>query len=552
MKDPIVLNDKHNRKQNDIDFNVKYLSKEAANLREKLKSRISHSEVKGDSSNSNNQPPQFNDYKPEIERNINEKVSEENNIYQKQERLMIKTNHKFKDGLGVKLNDESIPNLSIILDSENELNLNESQMKKLIIKNLKKQYNFESNQDIQTHLKSIISRSNNFREKENQANDKAVIMKKIKPQKTEDENNNKLFFARDNKKNLKISGSKVKPRFFQNEDKHKMPNKIPCNCPTKKYVGELINFDNNKNKKNNKKPTQLNIENANMAEAENEKELSSDQNDESDDSLMECMKNMYKKQQNRSESPIGDGNEKSIVEKDDKHIENEVKKLKSDPFGSKASLMNEFKNSNFYNKFKIFQTDNFKKAKNKNNTSPQRKHLEDKKTTTNNKTFSNFKNVFSIKGGKYGNPMNNYSEFIKKNKLTKKELHNKKLDDLYIRSIDYDKILKQNITLMKSLFPLKKANNKCLTSIKDIKYINISNVICDATRNIKRDYELTHTNTDNINLMTTSNYGINNQDYPLNTELTLNEYNNFQRFYNEDIKKNKIAIQYGKFFFQLD
>lgn len=148
---------KNEKQKNLIDFNSKYLINEANALREKLKSRQSRTDSSNkpilDSPCENNfilkdtNDTENLNVRNTKQLNLKNLISNEenNNIYSNTENL----NNTIKIGLEVEFNESgSTPNLSEILDSENELNLDKEELRKVVIKNLAKQYNFKTDEEI--------------------------------------------------------------------------------------------------------------------------------------------------------------------------------------------------------------------------------------------------------------------------------------------------------------------------------------------------------------------------------------------------------------------
>lgn len=468
------------RKKNTIDFNTKYMTQEANTLREKLKSRHS----RGDSTNrlfpvvtSNAENNIFSKETNETEinkltlktaNNLTRNLKNENtntNQFNKlnplhsrelknKECSVLDEDKSIKVGLDVEFNQSgSTPALSEILDSENDLDLSESEAKKLIKKNLAKQYNFKQDAEIQNQLYQLKQKN-----KKNLKEDKNACTKDQKINENNNSNN-----PNSNKKGL-IEGKNIKVSLNNQNNKEKYEE----SPKRKKHIGELIGFDKDsqrdklahiKNKLKSLKIETYTNDNLDKEETVEDKELSFS----SDNSLMRQVSKIYKMRQKSTESLIAmadpqenkfhkinsDGKFKTIS----KYPNNNISALES-KIGKKAMLMSEFKNSNFFHKFKLFE--NNKNLKNKMNSSH---HSNLRNSSLENSKFNNSKNLglnSNIDNQNTTNNNSNYKSNQDKIFLTAKELKQKKLDELYVKNINYDKILKNNLDMMRNLFPDKK------------------------------------------------------------------------------------------------
>ena len=183
--------------------------------------------------------------------------------------------------------------------------------------------------------------------------------------------------------------------------------------------------------------------------------------DSSNESLIKFLTRVYK----------GDKTESKNFKKELKSIRKNYKENLSNiglenETQKKNELINEYRSTNFFNKFKVFDKKNpsmdINSRYNLNKTN-QNKYEK-------NSEFNNVNNENNLK--------NNFSTFRtqiildkdkdKDKKLTKKELLDKKQNDNYIRSINYKDIIKENISIMKTMFPLKNIENNTI-SVKDNK-----------------------------------------------------------------------------------
>jgi len=381
-----------------------------------------------------------------------------------------------KEGLDVEFNESgSTPGLSEILDSDNDLNLSEREMKKLIKKNLAKQYDFKQDEDVKNQLRRLKQKDKAaFKEEaEEEKKEEKLTNKDLKRIDAAGESNNllnkkKINSENTHKKSAIELNNKTKSSFFTPNSNQR--EKYPDSPRRKKYIGELITFDNNNNNnaqkqtlaklkaaasavKNNLKHLKIKINPNENLQLDKEETADIDEiSFSSNHSLMEQVTKIYKMGHNSSGSLIAVSNLK-----DNNLINNEKEgKLKTNSSKNeniynkrlnheykqniKAILKSELKNSNFFHRFKLFENNNLK---NKNNL---RNFI--------NENISKKNNNPNVKNKENSN--NNYKlSHQDKIYLTAKEVKHKKLDELYVKSINYDKILKSNIDIMKTLFPNK-------------------------------------------------------------------------------------------------
>lgn len=550
--------------KNIVDFNTKYMTNEANALREKLKSRQSRADsskqfaLKEEKENNllsnNNQNNVFSKETNETDNKIFTKSYNTNfNNYHDNKNIRTASNKKknivninksdglnesIKTGLDVELNySGSTPDLSEILDSRNKLNLKDEEMQKLIKKNLAKQYNFKTDEEVKNQINKLFSKKSNNKNK--------------KPNENKDINNNKINV---NKKDSGIENNKNKPGFFNSNQKNNNNNNNKLKneeSPTRKnHIGDLIKFEKNSEKEklamyNKINNVKIKLNNMNIENDENDEENSVSSND----SLMQYVSNVYKLRQKSTERARQDKTKSKLTELD-KIINNNNNF--NEIINKKASLLSEFKNSNFFNKFKFFEKNN----NNSNNKLKRRNHSNLRNASYDN-SFINNKNVSFIKNNFNQNTNNikNNSNGNDKIILTAKEIKQRKLDELYVKNINYDKILKNNIEIMRNLFPNKKkkiikplnsstAYNGFFNVKDEVKYSSRNSVLHLESNN---NTNLFNTNLTNFkNNSQCNNNTINNKENYLNSEYNQTD-NSIQNKHNE--KKNKVnPISIGKIF----
>lgn len=449
-------------------------------------------------------------------------------------------NYSIKVGLDVELDESgSTPGLSEILDSDNDLNLNESEIKKLIKKNLAKHYDFKQDEDIKNQLWRLKQKNKTDLEAKNFSN-KDLNNNNINGNSNIPNSKNHLNqnFIDANKKSAIEANDKTKTLFCSPTSNQK--EKCEESPKRKKYIGELIRFDSSKNngeKKNlakikdaaeaaataNNKHKNLKIntnENLHFTKEDTEEE-NYDENDEisiaSDNSLMKQAMKLYNMHQKGPEL-LNVMNNKKLFNLN--HLCSE-KKLKTksylkanydndnfskglcldDKINRRDMLMSDFKNSNFFHKFKLFEKNNFK---NKNNSANNYPNLRN----------SSYDNLYN----------NNNKSSNKQNKifLTAKEKKQKKLDELYVRNINYDKILKKNLEMMKNLFPEKKGKkaSKDFINFRSTHNGFSQNINEENIKNWSRNNVLgleSNENTESVNTHANNNIYSNNNNINYNT-----------------------------------
>jgi hypothetical protein len=149
---------------------------------------------------------------------------------------------------------------------------------------------------------------------------------------------------------------------------------------------------------------------------------------------------------------------------DSKNLKNELKLIRTNHKNNlykielenethkKNDLIYDFRTTNFFNKFKVFDKKNssmYINCKYNLNKINQFK----KENTSESKNEKNLKNNFSTFR----------TQIITDKKLPKKELLDKKLNEIYKRSINYKSIINENISIMKNMFPIKNINSKIIS-----------------------------------------------------------------------------------------
>lgn len=438
-----------------------------------------------------------------------------------------------KKGLEVEFNDgESYPNLSEVLDSDNDLNLNEDETKKLIVKNLAKQYNFKQDEEVRIQLMKL--KKKNKQEKGNK--DKKELNNNNNDNLNNLNNKKDNYHNRDNKQ-LTVEANKTKSSALIPSTNQK--DKIEENNKRKKYIGELIRFDSfsernglgrQKFGKFESKNLNSKIDNLINEETLNNNDLSISSNN----SLINQVKKIYKIHKKNTESFNARSNVKNNrLLNSNKINKNENKNSFNDKIQTKAVIINDFKNTNFFHKFKLF--DNSDKKLNLRKDS----HIGNfsNENSNNNKGKSIFNKNY------HHNPNKKFqeSEF-----LTEKEIKEKKLDEQYVKSIDYDKIMKNNLEKMKNLFPGRKhkKNSKDFDAFRKTHFVLFKN-LNDELKHSSRNSILIPESNNN----TQSIYNVNNNDYnnfnseikiQYNYECNAETYNHIQNERNAFRKNEKL------------
>jgi len=536
-------------KKNAVDFNPKYLSKEANAIREKLKSRQLRTdpskpfELKEDKEKNNlnniNNTCNNNDHNYqnspslkkayEIEKKSCTKTYNTNyKNYYNYENLTTSPLRRFNinksnscdnysnmDLDSLSNESRSTPNISEIFDSKNQLNLGEEEIRKLIPKNLVKQYKFKTDEEVKKHINKILNKKPIINQ------DKKIIENK--------NNENKKFNVNTNTQtdynNILKEGNKTNRGFFNwksniknkeylkynmNKTNNMIKHDLEFNNTRKNHIGNLIKFDKNVEKDNlklNNKPNKLKNK-INSINMENN-EVFKNQTICSNDSCIKFDDKEYILCQNNPEK-IGQDKSSSKLTELDKIIKNNINFYEI--IDNKAFLLNEYKNSNFFNKFNFFEKN--KKFKN------------ELKKQMFKKNYFNSRNPSSDNSFAKTNFDDRKKSNTKDNLLSFKNLREKKFDLTYEKTFEYDRILKDNIDVMRSLFPSKN-KNKAITS----------NFAFKGILNINDNLKYTGTN-NTVNLHSNENTNLKNTKNDVN-----NQYNDKDILVENQNNKAKITSQ---------